>query len=51
MTLNSPWFELVESGKKVFEGRRVTRTTRQIKVGLALCDPMPIFATKPFLRK
>ncbi len=33
MTLNSPWFELVESGKKVFEGRRVTRTTRQIKVG------------------
>ena len=31
--LNSPWFELVKDGKKIYEGRRNTAFTRSLKIG------------------
>jgi len=33
MKLNEPWFELVKSGKKIYEGRRNTEFCRQILPG------------------
>jgi ASC-1-like (ASCH) protein len=33
MTLNDPWFDLVRSGKKRFEGRRCTPKVREIRAG------------------
>ena len=33
MHLNSPWFELVKQGKKIYEGRRYTETISTIKKG------------------
>ena len=31
--LNSPWFELVKEGKKIYEGRRNTEVIQQIRIG------------------
>jgi ASC-1-like (ASCH) protein len=31
--LNSPWFELTKSGKKIYEGRRHTELIDKIKIG------------------
>ena len=31
--LNSPWFELTKSGKKIYEGRRHTENIDNIKIG------------------
>ena len=31
--LNSPWFELVKEGKKIYEGRRNTEIIRNICIG------------------
>ena len=33
MKLNSPWYELVRHGKKIYEGRRRTPHTEKYKVG------------------
>jgi ASC-1-like (ASCH) protein len=33
MHLNSPWFELVRSGKKIYEGRRKTPKIMELKIG------------------
>ncbi len=33
MSLNSPWFELVKSGVKIYEGRRITPKVNRIKKG------------------
>lgn len=33
ITLHSPWFELVNSGEKIYEGRRNTDNIKNIKVG------------------
>jgi len=33
MTLNSPWFELVEQGSKIYEGRRKTQKVMLIREG------------------
>lgn len=33
ITLHSPWFELVNSGHKIYEGRRNTNKIKNIKVG------------------
>lgn len=33
MTLNDPWFDLMKTGKKIYEGRRNTEKIRSIKVG------------------
>lgn len=32
-TLNSPWYEYVKSGEKIYEGRRQTDKTKNIKLG------------------
>ncbi|MDE3046096.1 MAG: ASCH domain-containing protein [Verrucomicrobiota bacterium] len=36
ITLNDPWFDFVQSGEKVYEGRRYTEKVRQYKVGDSL---------------
>ena len=33
ITLNSPWFEYVRDGKKIYEGRRKTDKTKEYKIG------------------
>ena len=33
LTLNSPWFELVAEGKKIYEGRRNTPKISILKIG------------------
>lgn len=33
MRLNSPWYEYVKSGEKIYEGRKMSDKTRSIKVG------------------
>ena len=33
MHLNSPWFELVKEGKKIYEGRRNNEKITNIQVG------------------
>lgn len=33
MQLNDPWFDLVKSGKKLYEGRRNWHKTKNIKIG------------------
>ena len=33
MHLNSPWFELVRSGRKIYEGRRKTQKTTNLQIG------------------
>lgn len=47
--LNDPWFDLVQSGKKKYEGRRLTDKTKQMKIG----DTLKVFHytqkdTQPF---
>ena len=36
MTLNDPWFHLVRSGRKRFEGRRLTCKVQAIRIGDAI---------------
>ena len=33
ITLNSPWFDLVKSGRKIYEGRRCTEKMKALKPG------------------
>ena len=33
ITLNSPWYELMKDGKKIYEGRRATEKIKNMKVG------------------
>lgn len=33
MRLNSPWYEYVKSGEKIYEGRRISDKTKYIKAG------------------
>ena len=33
MNLNAPWYELVQNGSKIYEGRRISKKTKNILIG------------------
>ena len=51
ITLNSPWYEYVKSGEKIYEGRRYTEKVKAIQPGDMLKISHHIDKSLPFYNK